>query len=126
MGIFMEKYIFSGADASCPSAWYINELEQAGFEIEEVENIGIHYSLTLNDWYTHWLNNRKKTSKNYPATLCRLWDIFLAWSVLASKRGSVTCLMISCHKIEDEFDRTHMIRSSEKHAERAKFPHWRK
>ena len=29
---------------------YILELEKAGFEIESVENIGSHYSLTLNQW----------------------------------------------------------------------------
>jgi len=125
-GLFMGEYIFPGADASCPSAWYINELEQAGFEVEEVENIGIHYSLTINDWYNHWLSNEDAISKQYPGSLCRLWKIFLAWSTIASKRGSATCWMISCHKIEDEFDRTHMIRCGGKHAERAKFPHWRK
>ena len=48
--LFMGRYIFPGANASTPLYWYIEELEQAGFEVESVENIGPHYSLTLNQW----------------------------------------------------------------------------
>lgn len=125
-GLFMGEYIFPGADASTPSNWYILQLEQAGFEVESIENIGIHYSLTLNDWYNNWMSNEAEISKTYPAALCRLWRIFLAWSTLASKRGTATCWMMTAHKTKDCFDRTLMIPHSEKHAERAKFPHWRK
>merc|ERR1711871_493363 len=58
-GLFMSKYIFPGADASTPLNWYVKQLEQAGFEVQRVENIGRHYSHTLHGWYGHWMENRK-------------------------------------------------------------------
>lgn len=36
-GLFMGKYIFPGADASCPLGWVITHAEQAGFEVRCVE-----------------------------------------------------------------------------------------
>merc|ERR1712205_205773 len=81
-GLFMSKYIFPGADASTPLNWYVKQLEQAGFEVQRVENIGRHYSHTLHGWYDHWMENRKailETPENgYDGELCRLWDFFLA------------------------------------------------
>jgi cyclopropane fatty-acyl-phospholipid synthase-like methyltransferase len=47
----MNKYIFPGADASCPLAWDIEQLERSGWEIKEVENNGVHYSITILRWY---------------------------------------------------------------------------
>ena len=49
-GLLMNRYIFPGAAASTPLHWYIEQVEKAGFEVESVENIGVHYSLTLNQW----------------------------------------------------------------------------
>lgn len=111
-GLFMGEYIFPGADASTPLNWYINELEQAGLEVESIENVGINYSLTLNEWYKNWMKNEHEIIKKYPSSLCRLWRLFLAWSTLASRRGSATCWMITSHKVTDKFDRSKMIAAS--------------
>jgi len=48
----------------------------------------------------------------YPTSLKNLWSIFLAWSTLASKRGSATCYQIVAHKgtrVFDKFQRTEMM-----------------
>lgn len=70
----MAKYIFPGADASCPLAWVINQLECAGFEIYRCDTIGVHYSGTIYRWYKNWLENREKITakygKRYLANLC--------------------------------------------------------
>ena len=50
----------------------------------------------------------------YPTSLKNLWSIFLAWSTLASKRGSATCYQIVAHKgtrAYDKFERTEMMRT---------------
>jgi cyclopropane fatty-acyl-phospholipid synthase-like methyltransferase len=120
-GLFMGEYIFPGADASTPLNWYILQLEQAGLEVESIENVGIHYSLTLHEWYKNWMRNEPEISKKYAAPLCRLWRVFLAWSVLASRRGTATCWMITSHKMPDVFDRSKMITGAPKWAEAAKF-----
>ncbi|GMI41054.1 hypothetical protein TrCOL_g12418 [Triparma columacea] len=126
-GIFMAQYIFPGADASTPLNWYVNELEQAGMEIESIENVGIHYSLTLHEWYKNWMKNEPEISKKYPASLCRLWRLFLAWSTIASRRGTATCWMITSHKVTDKFDRSKTISDKASNwKEAAKFPVFKK
>lgn len=44
-------------------------------------------------------------SKTYEPSLVRLWNIFLAWSVVASGQGTATCYQILCHKNLNKFPR---------------------
>eukprot|EP01052_Picozoa_sp_SAG31_P018394 SAG31_NODE_1300_length_8906_cov_139.354604_7_plen_167_part_00 len=111
-GVFMSKYIFPGADASTPLNWYIKQCEKAGFEVQRVENIGRHYSHTLHGWYDHWMDKKEEVLKkdeyqghekhdgntDAKGALGRLWDFFLAWSVVASGQCSATCYQITMHK----------------------------
>lgn len=64
-GLFMNKYIFPGADASTPLGWFVDKLEGAGFEIKGVDTIGVHYSATLWRWYRNWMANREKVEAKY-------------------------------------------------------------
>lgn len=41
-GLFMNKYVFPGADASCALNWVIGRLEKAGFEVTNVDVLGVH------------------------------------------------------------------------------------
>jgi len=104
-GLFMSRYIFPGADASTPLNWYIHQLELAGFEVHSVETIGRHYSHTLHKWYDNFQKNRPGMEKKYGGYLCRLWDFFLSWSVVAAGQGSATCYQILVHKNTYEFPR---------------------
>jgi len=104
-GLFMSRYIFPGADASTPLHWYIHQLEAAGFEVHSVETIGRHYSHTLWRWYNNFQKNREEMNKTYGGYLCRLWDFFLSWSVVAAGQGSATCYQIVVHKNTNSFPR---------------------
>jgi cyclopropane fatty-acyl-phospholipid synthase-like methyltransferase len=64
-GLFMNRYIFPGADASTPLNDYIRSLESAGFEVKNVDTIGVHYSATLWRWYRNWLANKDKVLAKY-------------------------------------------------------------
>jgi cyclopropane-fatty-acyl-phospholipid synthase len=64
-GLFMNKYVFPGADASTPLGWVIDQLEAAGFEVKNVDTIGVHYSATLWRWYRNWLANRENVMDKY-------------------------------------------------------------
>lgn len=64
-GLFMHKYIFPGADASTPLGFVVDRLEAAGFEIKDIDTIGIHYSATLWRWYRNWLGNQDKVELKY-------------------------------------------------------------
>ncbi|KAJ1660260.1 hypothetical protein IWQ61_000782 [Dispira simplex] len=109
-GLFMAKYVFPGADASCPLYWVTKQLETAGFEVFSQETIGVHYSATIDRWYKNWMKNKDKIVKSYGKRWFRLWQVFLGWSVIIARQGSSTCFQIVAHKNRNAFDRTKLIR----------------
>ncbi|OMH82356.1 putative fatty acid methyltransferase [Zancudomyces culisetae] len=109
-GLFMAKYVFPGADASCPLYWVIDKLEHAGFEVRSVDTIGVHYSVTIGRWYECWLENKEAITSKYGKKWFRVWEVFLAWSVIIARQGSSTCYQILAHKNLNQFDRSSLIR----------------
>lgn len=97
-GLFMSEYIFPGADASMPLSFVVKRLELAGFEVHSVENIGIHYSQTIQLWYNNWQSHKQQVMDAYGEWWFRLWKIFLGWSVDIAKQGNSTCFQIVCNK----------------------------
>jgi len=106
---FMDKYIFPGADASLPLTFPIVQLEMAGFEINSVKNVIIHYSLTINRWYKNWVKNKEKSMSKYGKSWYRLWEWFLAWSTIIARQGNTCCYMIIAHKNLDHFNRKQWV-----------------
>ncbi|KFY10412.1 hypothetical protein V492_05040 [Pseudogymnoascus sp. VKM F-4246] len=97
-GLFLNKYIFPGADASTPLSFYVGCLESAGFEIKSVDTVGVHYSGTLWRWYRNWLGNADKIRTTYGERWFRIWELFLAYSTIASRQGSATCFQMTVVK----------------------------
>jgi len=64
-GLYLNKYIFPGADASTPLWNYIRSLEMAGFECKSVDTVGVHYSGTLWRWYRNWLGNKETVEAKF-------------------------------------------------------------
>ena len=97
-GLFMAKYVFPGADASCPLGFVVGQAERAGFEVHRVENCGTHYALTIQKWYENWQRNRDAVVEKYGERWFRLWSLFLAWSVLIGNQGSSALFMLTLTK----------------------------
>jgi len=108
-GLFMSKYIFSGADASLPLKFLVGSLQKANFEVGHIENIGIHYSHTLHCWYYNWMKNEEYINNKYGNHWFRLWQLFLRWSVDIAKQGSSACWAITAHKNLDRVNRNQYI-----------------
>ncbi|VBB87129.1 Putative methyltransferase [Podospora comata] len=104
-GLFMNKYIFPGADASTPLGWFVDRCEGAGFEVKSVDTIGVHYSGTLWRWYRNWMANQDKVVAKYGKRWFRIWEFFLAYSTIISRQGSATCYQIVLHKNDNGFHR---------------------
>jgi len=130
-GLFMNKYIFPGADASTPLGFFVDNLEGAGFEIKNVDTIGVHYSATIWRWYRNWMANKDKVEAKYGKRWFRIWEYFLAYSTIISRQGSATCYQItlvkninSTHRIEGiqtQFNLAGALAAS-KAAEKSDFP----
>jgi cyclopropane fatty-acyl-phospholipid synthase-like methyltransferase len=106
-GLFMNKYIFPGADASTPLGFFVDKLEGAGFEIKGIDTVGVHYSATLWRWYRNWIANAEKVKAKYGVRWYRIWEYFLAYSTIVARQGSATCYQItlvkninSTHRVE--------------------------
>ena len=106
-GLFMNKYIFPGADASTPLDFFVARLEGAGFEIKGIDTVGVHYSATLWRWYRNWIANKSKVEAKYGTRWFRIWEYFLAYSTIVARQGSATCYQImlvkninSTHRVE--------------------------
>nr|ODN76377.1 sphingolipid C9-methyltransferase [Cryptococcus depauperatus CBS 7841] len=104
-GLFMNKYVFPGADASCALNWVVSQLEHANFEIKSIDVLGVHYSATLHRWYQNWLSNKEKCIAKYGERWYRVWAFFLAYGVIASRQGSASVFQITCHKNLNAFHR---------------------
>ncbi|KAG5643671.1 hypothetical protein DXG03_000502 [Asterophora parasitica] len=112
-GLFMNKYVFPGADASCSLGWVVGKLEGAGFEIKNIDVLGVHYSATIFHWYKNWLSNKEKILETYGERWFRIWAFFLAYSVIISRQGGASVFQITCHKNLNAF---HRINGVTKHA----------
>ena len=97
-GLFMAKYIFPGADASCPLGFVASHAERAGFEVHRVENCGVHYSVTIHKWYENWKRNEAAIVAKYGQRWYRMWMMFLGWSVIVGGQGGSTVFMITMAK----------------------------
>merc|ERR1719281_1118566 len=101
-GMFMDEHVFPGADASCPMGWVITHLEQAGFEVQNVHNLGNHYSKTLHHWLQVWEAKKDSVVQTYGERSWRRWRVFLAWSVRIARRGGSTVQFITSTKSGNE------------------------
>ncbi|KAI9632718.1 S-adenosyl-L-methionine-dependent methyltransferase [Dioszegia hungarica] len=110
-GLFMNKYVFPGADASLPLGWVIKQLEAANFEIKSVDVLGVHYSATLHRWYLNWVSNKDKVVEKYGIRWYRIWVYFLAYSVIISRQGSASVFQITAHKNLNGYHRVEGIPS---------------
>jgi len=105
-GLFMAKYIFPGADSSCPLGWVVQQLEKAGFEVRVAETVSHHYGITIKRWYENWIKNKSAIVKQYGQQKWRLYYLFLGWSVLIAEQGTSACYQIVAHKNLNTFDRS--------------------
>ncbi|KAG8995288.1 hypothetical protein FRB94_002168 [Tulasnella sp. JGI-2019a] len=110
-GLFMNKYVFPGADASCSLGWVINQLEGAGFEVKNIDVLGVHYSATIYRWYKNWLSNKEKVVAKYGSRWYRTWEYFLASSTITSRQGGASVFQITLHKNLNAYHRVEGVKN---------------
>lgn len=71
-------------------------MEGAGFEIKNVDVLGVHYSATIYRWYKNWVENQEKVVAKYGDRWYRIWAFFLAYSVITSRCAGLW-LIVSNH-----------------------------
>jgi cyclopropane fatty-acyl-phospholipid synthase-like methyltransferase len=104
-GLFMNKYIFPGADAGLPLSSMLKVAEKAGWEVQGVENVSRHYTQTLRLWRANWESHRPRIVAEHGERWFRIWQFFLAWSQIVGEQGSAACFQVVLNKNLDTLDR---------------------
>ncbi|MEU3992688.1 cyclopropane-fatty-acyl-phospholipid synthase family protein [Streptomyces platensis] len=85
---FIDRYVFPDGELA-PVGRTVGQLEEAGFEVRDVEAIREHYALTLRSWVEnlerHWDEAARLTSPGR----ARVWRLYMAASALSFERNRI-------------------------------------
>lgn len=105
-GLFMNKFVFPGADGALPLSSMLKVVEKAGWEVQSVDNTSVHYVHTLRAWRKNWEAAERAVTEAHGQRWFRIWHFFLAWSEIVGEQGSAACYQVVMNKNLDHFDRT--------------------
>ncbi|EXF77577.1 cyclopropane-fatty-acyl-phospholipid synthase [Colletotrichum fioriniae PJ7] len=83
-----------------------NQLETAGFRVNNVENFDRHYSETVRKWYGNFVRNREALVAMYGPQIYRTFEFFLPYMVIIFGQGSANSHQIVVTKNPSSVDRT--------------------
>ena len=79
---FIDRYVFPDGELE-PMAVMVEALEDAGFEVRDVESLREHYALTLRAWVANLEANWDRAVQLTSAGRARVWRLYMAGSALA-------------------------------------------
>jgi cyclopropane-fatty-acyl-phospholipid synthase len=90
---WIEKRIFPGAEP--PSLRQMMEIFEAGaFSVLDVENLRLHYALTLQHWLDRFESAGEQIRAMYDERFERMWRVYLAGSLAAFRSGSMQLFQV--------------------------------
>ncbi|MED7950563.1 class I SAM-dependent methyltransferase [Kitasatospora sp. NPDC058201] len=85
---FIDRYVFPDGELS-PVGPTVSLLEEAGFEVRDVESLREHYGLTLREWVAnleaHWTEAVRLVGRGR----ARVWRLYMAASALAFEENRI-------------------------------------
>ncbi|MET8622383.1 cyclopropane-fatty-acyl-phospholipid synthase family protein [Kitasatospora sp. NPDC004669] len=85
---FIDRYVFPDGELS-PVGSTVARLEEAGFEVRDVEALREHYALTLREWVAnleaHWMEAVRLVGRGR----ARVWRLYMAASALAFEQNRI-------------------------------------
>ena len=79
---FIDRYVFPDGELE-PMAGMVKALEDAGFEVRDVESLREHYALTLRAWVANLEANWDRAVALTSPGRARVWRLYMAGSALA-------------------------------------------
>ena len=79
---FIDRYVFPDGELE-PLSVMVAALEEAGFEVRDVESLREHYALTLRAWVANLEANWDRAVELGTAGRARVWRLYMAGSALA-------------------------------------------
>lgn len=85
---FINRYVFPDGELS-PVGPTVSLLEEAGFEVRDVEALREHYALTLRAWVTNLEQNWAEAVRLAGAGRARVWRLYMAASAVGFERNNL-------------------------------------
>ncbi|MEV0845404.1 cyclopropane-fatty-acyl-phospholipid synthase family protein [Streptomyces sp. NPDC049954] len=85
---FIDAYVFPDGELA-PVGTTVSLLENAGFEIRDVESLREHYALTLRAWVANLERNWAEAARLTSPGRARVWLLYMAASALAFERNRI-------------------------------------
>ena len=93
LNAWIERRIFPGANP--PSLREMLEvLEPSGFSVLDVENLRLHYALTLKHWHRRFENASGAVREMYDERFVRAWRVYLCGSQAAFNTGEMQLFQV--------------------------------
>jgi cyclopropane-fatty-acyl-phospholipid synthase len=85
---FIDRYVFPDGEL-VPLATTVDALEDAGFEVRDVESLREHYALTLREWVANLERNWDDAARLTSPARARIWRLYMAGSALAFEANRI-------------------------------------
>ncbi len=85
---FIDRYVFPDGELA-PVGRTAGQLEEAGFEVRDVEAIREHYALTLRSWVANLEARWDEAVRLTSAGRARVWRLYMAASALSFERNRI-------------------------------------
>lgn len=93
MNAWIERHIFPGAYPPVLTEM-LAVLEPGGYSVLDVENLRLHYALTLDHWLRRYERVTDEVRLMFDEAFVRMWRLYLAGSVAAFRTGSLQLFQI--------------------------------
>ncbi|MGV9848618.1 class I SAM-dependent methyltransferase [Streptomyces sp. NPDC003442] len=85
---FIDRYVFPDGELA-PVGRTVAQLEEAGFEVRDVEAIREHYALTLRRWVANLERSWPQAVRLTSPGRARVWQLYMAASALSFERNRI-------------------------------------
>ncbi|GAA2059971.1 cyclopropane-fatty-acyl-phospholipid synthase family protein [Streptomyces albiaxialis] len=85
---FIDAYVFPDGELA-PVGRTVGALEEAGFEVRDVESLREHYALTLRAWVANLESDFGRAVRLSSPGRARIWRLYMAASALAFERNRI-------------------------------------
>ncbi|WP_181765157.1 SAM-dependent methyltransferase [Streptomyces albidus (ex Kaewkla and Franco 2022)] len=85
---FIDAYVFPDGELA-PMAQTVGVLEEAGFEVRDVESLREHYALTLRAWVANLERGFRRAVRFTSPGRARVWRLYMAASAMSFERNRI-------------------------------------
>ena len=96
---FLFRHVFPGCELATVGQTTV-AIENAGFEIIDVQSLQPHYALTLENWRRRYVARREEAARLVGEQVLRRWDLYLPGCAQAFAEGSVGIYQVLAAKLD--------------------------